>query len=750
MGIFGALGTALSGIQATRSQIDVVAVNISNAETPGYTRKSVSQTTILAGDQAIGVQTGELNRQLDTLLQRQIRSELSATGNVDIVASYNDRLNQLLGQPGSPSSFDSLVNTFGTSLSTLSDDPSSFTAQQAVLSDAQILAESLNSLSDDVQILRTEAEQGIAESVRSINNALDRIFDINNSIISVSARSEVPADLLDERDRNIDLLAQEIDIQVIENDSGTVSIFTTSGVSLFDGTPARLNFDQQAQLNATSLYSSDPAERTVGTVTIGSAGTGQIDLLAGNNIRSGRLAGYVEMRDSQLVEMQDRLDEFAHQLALSLSLADEASAVLSPPAADTSADLAGTGTFAPVDFTNGGANDGSISFDLTVDGATQTVDVTFAEVAALPAADPANVTQAELVSLINQEANTAFSTVGVTYAVSDGTAIDLRSQTTGPTSNVSVASYTETNLLGTTTLADGAAIGATGLDGLQIDLTGIQPGNTVSLTVTDASGPTTTNVSLIHVTDASVLPLPQDATADPNDLVIGVDLTDPAAVEAALAANGLGVSTAAGAGGAIQFIDDGAGGQLTIDAVSARLSVTTLNSGEPQLPLFNDGIENNGFYTGSYDGREQRTGFAARIQVNTDLIADPSSLSRLDANTASGDDTRPTFLFEQFTSTRVTVSSSTGIGTSGTPLEISIADFGREIVNKTAFDASTAQRAKDGQDIVTNGLLARQNEESGVNIDEEVARLTELQNVYAANAQVLSVAREMMDLLLSI
>ena len=51
---------------------------------------------------------------------------------------------------------------------------------------------------------------------------------------------------------------------------------------------------------------------------------------------------------------------------------------------------------------------------------------------------------------------------------------------------------------------------------------------------------------------------------------------------------------------------------------------------------------------------------------------------------------------------------------------------------------------------MTNGLLARQSAESGVNIDAEMARLTELQSIYAANAQVMSVAREMMDMLLAI
>lgn len=749
MGISGALSASLSGLNVTRAQLDVLATNIANVDTPGYTRKTLSQSSIFSGTNAIGVRTESLDRQLDALLQKQVRSELGASGNTNVLAAYHDRLNAMMGAPGSPSAFDTLISNFSTSLSSLTDNPASFTAQQAVLGDAQVLASSLNSMSQDVQILRTEAEQGIAGSVRTINDALQRIEEINSTILSVAGNSEVPADLLDERDRNIDLLAREIDIQVIEQTNASVSIFTNSGISLFDGQAAQLNFDQKSSLNALSTYSSIPSERTVGTVTIGTGAGDTIDLIAGNNIRGGALAGYVEMRDDTLVEMQGRLDEFAHHLALALSTRTEDSAALDPAVADTSADHGGTGTFSTVDFTNGGANDGSTSFDLTVDGVTQTVDITFAE-ANLGAADPAAVTQAELVALINQEANVAFSTVGATYAVADGTAVDLRSSSAGASSNVTVASYVETNLSGTTTLADGSADGGSAFDGLQVDLTGIQPGDQVTLDFADTVAATDQRVTFVHVTDPSVLPLPQDTTNDPNDLVIGVDMSDPAAVTAALAANGIGMTAAAGTGGALQFIDDGAVGQYDISALSAKLSITDLQGDEPGFPMFTDGIEYGGYYSGSMDGTPQKIGFAGRIQVNGALTDDPSALSRMDANSPAGDTTRAEFLYEQFTSTRVTIDPDTGIGASGRPLETSLAEFGRQVVNKTAFDAASSQRANEGQQIVTNGLLARQSADSAVNIDQEMARLTELQSVYAANAQVMMAAREMMDLLLNI
>ena len=122
----------------------------------------------------------------------------------------------------------------------------------------------------------------------------------------------------------------------------------------------------------------------------------------------------------------------------------------------------------------------------------------------------------------------------------------------------------------------------------------------------------------------------------------------------------------------------------------------------------------------------------------------------MDASTPAGDTTRATFLYDQFTSTSITVGPASGIGAATNPLETTLAGFGREIVNKTAFEAASAERARQGQEIVTNGLLARQSDESAVDIDEEMARLTELQTIYAANAQVMNAAREMMDLLLNV
>ena len=61
--------------------------------------------------------------------------------------------------------------------------------------------------------------------------------------------------------------------------------------------------------------------------------------------------------------------------------------------------------------------------------------------------------------------------------------------------------------------------------------------------------------------------------------------------------------------------------------------------------------------------------------------------------------------------------------------------------------AAAAASLKQGQDIVLAALQQRMDDASGVNIDQEMTTLLNLQNAYAANARVLSAVKEMFDML---
>jgi flagellar hook-associated protein 1 FlgK len=174
--------------------------------------------------------------------------------------------------------------------------------------------------------------------------------------------------------------------------------------------------------------------------------------------------------------------------------------------------------------------------------------------------------------------------------------------------------------------------------------------------------------------------------------------------------------------------------------------VTSLTGGSAELPFFLDASTP---YTGAITSLgSQSVGFAGRIAVNSSLLADPSKLVAYQGSTASGDPTRPNFIYDQLSNASVTFSPKSGIGSSVAPFSGSIPDFMRQLLSQQGQAAENADSLNQGQQVVLNSLQQRFNDSAGVNIDAEMASLLQLQNSYAANARVLSAVKDMLDTLM--
>ena len=319
MSLTQALATAVSGLRANQAGLSIVAANVANAETPGYVRKTPVQITSAAGDLGVAVRVAAINRQLDQYVQRQMRVESSGASYAGLRALFYDRLQTVYGVPGSASSFETVFNNFKASLEALSTSPDSTSARASVLSSAKVLTQQLNSMSADVQGLRSDAEFGLADATARANDAMLRIAQINRQLGTANGSDATTASLQDQRDQYIDQLAQLMDINVVQGDHNQVTVFTNSGIQLVGIEAAHLAFDAQGSMTATAQWSADPGQRTVGTLTLKGPNGGDVDLVANRSIRSGEIAAYLEMRDQVLVGAQAQLDEIAAAMARALS-----------------------------------------------------------------------------------------------------------------------------------------------------------------------------------------------------------------------------------------------------------------------------------------------------------------------------------------------------------------------------------------------------------------------------------------------
>jgi flagellar hook-associated protein 1 FlgK len=290
----------------------------------------------------------------------------------------------------------------------------------------------------------------------------------------------------------------------------------------------------------------------------------------------------------------------------------------------------------------------------------------------------------------------------------------------------------------------GAAVTAAPQAGFDLDLAGLQTGNTISLSYRDNTSGVTHKLSIVRVDDASVLPLPNSTTVDPNDEVIGIDFSGGmASVLSQLNARlgGAGLSFSNPTGSTLRVLDDGAANVADITAASVTTTQSSLSSGNPEFALFTDG---SNFYTGAITASgSQMTGLAGRITVNAALLGDPSRTVLYGNGTPAADTTRSEFMLAKLTTTTYSYSPQTGMGTTGAPFKGTLLSYTQHFVSAQGEAANSAKQLSDGQNVVLNTLQSKMDAVSGVNIDEEMAHLLVLQSAYAANARVMATVKEM-------
>ena len=341
MGLSTSLNTAIGGLNATQVGIGVVSQNVANAGTTGYVRRSVSTNDSLSG-LTIGVQNTQVQRLLDKIVQHQLWQESSGAAYTSTRASAMSNLDKLYGAPGSATALDTIFSKFTGALQALQNDPSSYSLRSQVIDNATQLARQLNTLSNGVQALRSQAESGIANGVTKVNDLLGALTKVNARIVA-SPNDSATASLRDQRDLILSELSQYIDIKTTEDARGSISVVTGSGTQLFDGKPAVIfSFDEHAGLGPDDQWNIDPAKRGVGTITMKDASGNASDAIANKIFRSGEIAANIELRDKTLVQAQAQLDEIAAQMSKALSDREIAgTAVTAGAASGFDVDLAG-------------------------------------------------------------------------------------------------------------------------------------------------------------------------------------------------------------------------------------------------------------------------------------------------------------------------------------------------------------------------------------------------------------------------
>ncbi|WEJ34819.1 flagellar hook-associated protein FlgK [Devosia sp. SD17-2] len=729
MGLTVAIGNALSGLKASQTALEVISRNISNAGTPGYHKQTLNVIEVGRGDNSY-VRAGQVDRAFDTILQNYYTKQVPETAYSATRGTFLDRLQTALGKPGGAGSLDTMLGHLQNALDALATSPDNYAARADVVTKAGDMASTLNKLSQEVQSMRRETETRMASSVDQINSMLTSLRDVNLVLADYGVDQNTRNSLLDQRDRLVSGLSEMMDLRVDYNPDGTVRLATRSGASILDVRPSLLQFEQAGSLTPTSEFNIDDSQSGVGKLILETPNGTRIDLVKDGAIRSGTLGALIELRDTTLQDAQRQLDDIAAALAQVFSTVQRPGTV--------------TGTGATVGAEDRAAmqpgNDMVIEY---TDAAGIARQLRLVNVAS-PATSPRNYVDSNGARTVEVSASGDIGTLldnltaagvsdltfgknakgGLTIAGAGGAAVTkVTSRTTADTTATKTwPSTISANALGS--VSAGALASA-------------KPGDHISLEYEVAGTPL--KLTLVNSSTPSTAP----ATGAPDELIVRVDMSAGAAgVKAQLGALTPPL--------AHLTFDSDASGNLTCATTAPNsltsLSTTTTNESAYGLNLF---VEANGeAFTNSLAGKGQRLGFAGRITINPEVVADNKLLVNWSGSAASGDSKRAEYLVDQFSSLRFGSNSTAGAKNGGFRMAGTLTDMVSQMVEFQGSSIQTALAADETNRGTLDAITSRMEANYGVDINEEVARLMELQNAYAANARVASVVQELLDTLM--
>ncbi|ERP39375.1 flagellar hook-associated protein FlgK [Chitinivibrio alkaliphilus] len=303
MGGFSSLNIGNRALHASQMGLNVTGHNIANADVQGYSRKRLSlgadyRRDTAHGQMGFGVNVISIERVRDTHLDAQIRGQLMEKGNYEAVDSALHTVEGILKEP-SDYGIQHYMEKYFDAWDNLANNPDDQAARAMLRTQADTLTSVFQNADKELRELQSGQNAQISAEVNETNKILREIDTLNKEIVSVELAGQNANDSRDRRDQLLKDLAERIDYDVRENESGAISI-TSGGNILLSPTT----------VNELEVYEK-PGARQGDTTTL------SVRVKASRremNITGGRIKGLMDTRDSYIPEYRDKIDTLAISL----------------------------------------------------------------------------------------------------------------------------------------------------------------------------------------------------------------------------------------------------------------------------------------------------------------------------------------------------------------------------------------------------------------------------------------------------
>ncbi|HEY1790566.1 MAG TPA: flagellar hook-associated protein FlgK [Verrucomicrobiae bacterium] len=317
LGLLGTLNLAAQSLQTQMMGVEVTGQNLANVNTTGYTRQTVNiQTTpdinTTSGPEGTGADVASIQQAVDTLLNNQVQGQQSVSGywngQQSTLQSVQDDLDEFLNSTGttsnsttstgttSSSGLSTLLNNFFNDFQTVATSPTSVSARQQLVSDAQTLASAFNQMNTQLNQEDTALNTSISDGVNSANQLLSGIASLNQQIAAAQFGGGNANDLMDEREQDLQNLGQLTNITTSNGANGAVDV-SINGEAFVTGNQVK-----------DTLETYDPGN---GNLLVGSPATGGTQPLT---LIGGSIQGTIDARDNTQASLQTSVNTLASSI----------------------------------------------------------------------------------------------------------------------------------------------------------------------------------------------------------------------------------------------------------------------------------------------------------------------------------------------------------------------------------------------------------------------------------------------------
>jgi flagellar hook-associated protein 1 len=299
---FSILNTAKLGLLSQQLAIEVTGQNIANVQTEGYSRQEVNfestnPRNFSLGQIGTGVRVAGIERSHDKFLFSQILGEGDTLGRFKVKKDVFDQLEILLSESNGQS-LNQTLSRFFAGVQDVSSNPTGLPERSNLIAEAQNLGSVFNKIGESLFQIQQNLDATIAVEAKRINSLTQEIAALNQSIHANEPTTFSANDLRDKRDQKVKELSELIDLNFVDEQDGQISI------TMRDGTP--LVLQSTAFTIATTINGNNKSFVDI-VVQDGAGNSTNIT----SSITGGSIKGYLEMRDTEVDNLKDKLDRLA-------------------------------------------------------------------------------------------------------------------------------------------------------------------------------------------------------------------------------------------------------------------------------------------------------------------------------------------------------------------------------------------------------------------------------------------------------